>query len=319
MLVPGQLTVEKRATLTGHREPVYALAQGLEPHLILSCGGDGHLVEWNLADPGLGRVVARVPGSVYAIHYDEASGLACVGQNLEGLQWIDIKGGQVAASLHLATGGAPIAIFFIEKVDDLYLVGLSNGELVGVQLEDKPRIAFRLKLTTERLRAGLWLPDQKLFAIGSSDGQVRLIDLKIQEIKHVFTAHSQSVFAMAPHPQGRWLVTAGRDARINAFALDESLGRPFLEEVMSIPAHLYAVNHLALRPDGAMLASCSMDKSVKIWDPNNLQLIKVIDKGRHAGHGTSVNRVLWARFENLLVTCSDDRTLSVWHLSAKHN
>jgi WD40 repeat protein len=57
-----------------------------------------------------------------------------------------------------------------------------------------------------------------------------------------------------------------------------------------------------------------MDKSIKVWDAQNLRLLKVIDKGRHAGHGTSVNKLLWTSFNNQLLSASDDRTISAWDL-----
>jgi WD40 repeat protein len=81
-----------------------------------------------------------------------------------------------------------------------------------------------------------------------------------------------------------------------------------------VAAHLYAINDLALSPDAKYLASASMDKSIKVWDAQNLRLLKVIDKGRHAGHGTSVNKLLWTSFNNQLLSASDDRTISAWDL-----
>ena len=58
-----------------------------------------------------------------------------------------------------------------------------------------------------------------------------------------------------------------------------------------------------------------MDKSIKVWDAETFQLLKVIDKARHAGHGTSVNRLLWTNHNNLLVSASDDRSISIWDLT----
>ncbi len=81
-----------------------------------------------------------------------------------------------------------------------------------------------------------------------------------------------------------------------------------------IPAHLFAINHLAFRVDGAFLATASMDKSIKIWQADTFRLVKVVDRARHAGHGTSINKVLWLAESNLLVSASDDRTVSVWEL-----
>jgi WD40 repeat protein len=45
-----------------------------------------------------------------------------------------------------------------------------------------------------------------------------------------------------------------------------------------------------------------------------MQLLKVIDKARHAGHGTSVNKLWWSSFNNQLISASDDRSISVWEI-----
>jgi WD40 repeat protein len=57
-----------------------------------------------------------------------------------------------------------------------------------------------------------------------------------------------------------------------------------------------------------------MDKSIKVWDGHTYQLLKVIDKGRHAGHGTSINKVIWSHFRQQIIAISDDRTVSIWEL-----
>jgi WD40 repeat protein len=60
-----------------------------------------------------------------------------------------------------------------------------------------------------------------------------------------------------------------------------------------------------------------MDKTIKIWDLHTFQLLKVIDRSRHAGHATSVNKVLWTDHAGQLLSCSDDRKISVWDLDFK--
>ena len=47
---------------------------------------------------------------------------------------------------------------------------------------------------------------------------------------------------------------------------------------------------------------------------HTFKLLKVIDKARHAGHGTSVNKLLWTGHEELLISAGDDRAISVWDL-----
>ena len=60
-----------------------------------------------------------------------------------------------------------------------------------------------------------------------------------------------------------------------------------------------------------------MDKAIKVWDAKTFKLLKVIDKARHAGHGTSVNKLLWMNYKDTLVSCSDDRTISLWDINFK--
>jgi WD40 repeat protein len=85
--------------------------------------------------------------------------------------------------------------------------------------------------------------------------------------------------------------------------------------LQDIPAHLFAINHITFSPQGNWFATCSMDKSIKIWDTQHFKLLKVIDKARYAGHGTSVNKLVWTNYQDFLVSGSDDRTLSLWEIT----
>jgi len=117
------------------------------------------------------------------------------------------------------------------------------------------------------------------------------------------------VFTLSYTRDGNFLLSGARDARLKLW--DAESGYMLAEEVA---AHLYAINHLAFSPDGTYFATASMDKSIKVWDARDLKLLKVIDKGRHAGHGTSVNKLLWTPYNNVLLSASDDRTISAWDL-----
>ena len=136
-----------------------------------------------------------------------------------------------------------------------------------------------------------------------------IFDLNTFSLKTRFHAHTNSVFAVGYSPDERYLVTGGRDAHLKVWDATAQYA-----PVHDIPAHMFAINHVAFRADGAFLATASMDKSIKIWQADTFRLVKVVDRARHAGHGTSINKVLWLTEGDWLVSGSDDRTISVWEL-----
>ena len=76
----------------------------------------------------------------------------------------------------------------------------------------------------------------------------------------VLRGHTDEVFAVAFHPDGTRLATAGRDRAV--WLWDLSRG----EEVARLPGHTSYVWSLAFSPDGATLASGSGDTTVRLWD-----------------------------------------------------
>jgi WD40 repeat protein len=151
-------------------------------------------------------------------------------------------------------------------------------------------------------------------AAGYSDHSICIFEADTLKLKKQIDAHTNSVFTVAYTPDGKFLLSAGRDAHLRIWNVEKNY-----EEHEAIIAHLFTINHITFSPDGKYFATCSLDKSVKIWDTATFKLLKVIDKARHAGHGTSVNKLFWTAHENALVSCSDDRTISVWDIKLKRH
>jgi WD-40 repeat-containing protein len=81
--------VTKCYTLTGHRDAVYTLQPSGASNLFFSGAGDGMVVLWNLEDPEIGQLIAKLPNSVYALYYDNRSDLLIAGHNYEGIHFLD--------------------------------------------------------------------------------------------------------------------------------------------------------------------------------------------------------------------------------------
>ena len=296
--------VTKIATLAGHRDAVYALTGGTGG-AVYSGSADGMVVGWDTTDPTRdGELLARVQNSVYALRHLPELGLLVLGHNFQGIQAIDLSQKQL---VH-ATALPPVAIFeivFSESRQRLY-VALGDGTLAVLTVPDF-RLEKLLRLADKSLRCLALHEGRSELAVGSSDTFTRILDLDSLEVKCLLGESTNSVFSVAYSVDGMRLLTAGRDAQIRTW--DVATGYTLTG---SVPAHMYTINHLAFSPDGRYLASCSLDKSIKLWDATTLTLLRVLDRTRAAGHGTSVNRLVWPGAENRLVSCSDDRSLVVW-------
>ena len=300
-----KVQVEKLQAFTGHREGIYNLQPADVPSAFFSSGGDGMVVRWDLDTPDTGDLIARLPRSVYAICYDHSRDAIIAGQNYEGIHVLDWKNKREVGSLQLTRA----AIFDIQILDRHLFVATGDGMLIkvdgtslqilkSVQPGDKSARSMALHLQRNEI------------AVGYSDHYIRVFDADTLEMKFSWAAHGNSVFTLRYTPDGNSLMSGSRDARLKVW--DVSSGYTQAAEVV---AHMYAINHLDFSPDGKHFVTCSMDKSIKVWDMKELKLLKVIDKARHAGHGTSVNRLLWTHHHNQLLSASDDRTISIWNIT----
>ncbi|MBC6411298.1 MAG: WD40 repeat domain-containing protein [Ekhidna sp.] len=294
------ISIKKHNSYLGHTDSIYTLEQ-VSDNEFLSAGADGMVILWNLENPGEGKLIVKAPRSIYSLKYDEEEQFLYVGQNGQGIHKIDFNKKKEVGLINFGQH----QLFDIEVIDDKLWVALAAGELVV--LSKDLQVLSRKKYSSDRIR-NIQVFDNQI-AVSSSDRKIRKINPETFEVTQELTSHKNSVFASKYHPSGKYLASVGRDAHIKVWDVNTNYT---LRE--SIAAHLHTINDLVFRPDGRYFATGSMDKSIKLWDAHNFKLLKVLDKQRHEGHGNSVNALLWMRYNNLLVSCSDDRSISVWEI-----
>jgi len=298
------IQVSKLHTLTGHRDCVYTVVPSSQNSTIFSGSGDGMVVAWDLNAPESGHVIAKLPNSVYALHYHHPSGRLIAGQNFEGIHLLDWENKKEMGSLQLTKA----AIFDIQSVGDDAFIAAGDGFLYKVKLSTLS-ISAKVQASEKSARCIAIHERNGEVAVGYSDHWIRVFDMNTLALKYEWKAHENSVFTVRYSPGGNLLLSGSRDARLKTWDVSAQY-----QQRGEVVAHLFAINHLDFSPDGKHFVTCSMDKSLKVWNFEELKLLKVIDRARHAGHGTSVNKVLWTSHHNQVVSASDDRTLSVWNI-----
>ncbi|MCL1475557.1 serine/threonine protein kinase [Argonema antarcticum A004/B2] len=70
------------------------------------------------------------------------------------------------------------------------------------------------------------------------------------------------------------------------------------------------INSVAISPNGEIIASCSDDKNIKLWNINTGEVISTL-----YGHTNFVKSVAFSPDGTILATGSDDRTIKLWNVS----
>lgn len=299
----SKVLVTRLHSLTGHNDAIYTLAQSSQPHRFFSGAGDGLIAQWDLNDPKNGQLVAKLPNSVYALYHDADNDVLVAGHNYDGIHLLDWQNKKEVGSLQMTKA----AIFDISAFDNKFILASGDGAITTVDAKSLT-ITSRAQLSEKSARCIAVNSTRGEIAVGYSDNFIRVFDTSLR-LMNEWQGHGNSVFTLRYTPDSKFLITGSRDARLKVW----DVGANYIQ-VAEVVAHMYAINHLDFSPDGKHFVTCSMDKSIKVWDTEALKLLKVIDRARHAGHGTSVNKLLWTSFNNQLLSASDDRTISVWQI-----
>lgn len=279
-----------KTVFRGHGVPVYAVAA--EDEWIYSAAGDHFVVRWN---PNTGLQ------DTFTIRLDKAAyALYCAANNL----FIGASNGTLIA-VDPATKkllwennryGHPI-FAITSTIHHQLVVSDSESNLTVYSFSGDKIVSFNLG--AGKIRA-LHANENRLF-VGAEDGSIREFDLTTFNEVNCFRVHQSGVNQILLLNKNE-LLSVGRDGYL--INTDSLTG----QQLFALPAHYQSI--YGLEKVGQQLITCSMDKSIKIW---NIETWKVIQKleAKSGGHKRSVN-ALCAFNEQQFVSCGDDKEVILW-------
>ncbi len=295
--------ITRKNVFTGHRGSVYSIAGPAQQNSFITAGGDGIIAEWLINGTDEGVPLANVGKVVYSIAIEPDGKRVFAGQSDGGIHVIDTDQKKELRLLQLHEG--PVFNIKVFKEHDLLISLGGDGTMVVTQLSDLEPLK-KLKLSQGKLRNMEIL--NGIAAVGTGEGSVKILSIPEWKVIHEFGDHQPgfSVNAIAFSPDGSKLYTGSRDAHLNINDVNEGF-----KLLQSIPAHNYAIYSILFHPDGSVMATCSRDKTIKIWDPETMEVQTRIDKEQFDGHLNSVNALYWHP-DGKLVSAGDDRAVMLW-------
>jgi len=297
--------ITKIATLTGHTGSIYSLISDPEgPQIFYSGSGDGNVIKWDLNNLSQALRIAKVPSNIFSMMLLPQQNKLLVGQMLGGIHVLDLKEKKEERYLAYHRKG----VFDLrENVHNSQLLAAGGDGILSVWNQDFS-LANAIQVSQKSLRQMVFHPTLSMLAVGCSDNTVCILNSGSYKFLHRLHEHLSSVFSVCFSPDGKYLLTGSRDAHLRIWTVQD------FHLQQEIAAHLFTINSIVYSPDGHYFATASRDKTIKIWNAENFELLKVIDKEKFDGHSNSVNKLIWTSHENLLLSCSDDRTVMVWSI-----
>jgi WD40 repeat protein/mono/diheme cytochrome c family protein len=212
---------------------------------------------------------------------------------------------------------APITAMAFSPDGSLLLVGGYHEVLVWNTADGS--LARRIKNVGQRVHAIVFLADKKTIAVGGGEpgrnGEVRLMDFETGQLKGVIGRTSDVVLDLAVQPI---VVAAGEPAKadqptINELAIASADGlirivdTGSMAEVRTIANHADWVTAIAWSDDGTRLVSGSRDKSAKVFDAKNGELLV-----SYSGHAAAVRGVAFLPDGKQVVSTGSDKKLHRW-------
>ena len=304
----SKLQIHKAGTLSGHQNPIFAVENGPEPHMLFTGGNDKGVVQWDLNKMAFERVLYPVKFSVYVLYLIPQTSLLAVGTRDGQVQVVDISTQQVVAKLEHHRHPVFDIKSFHTKPE--LMVSSEDGTVSVWDMSDFS-LLYHFNVAKQTVRTMAISNDERWVVFGTKEGKVKLYNASDYSFVEELAAHTMPVTSLCFSPDGRYLLSGGRDAQLNV------LDTASFSMVTTFTPHLFTVYAIKYHPSLPIFATASRDKSIKIWSADDFRLLRIVsfEKGFDS-HFLSINNIVWNAYKNQLVSVSDDKKAMVWDVVA---
>jgi WD40 repeat protein len=145
-------------------------------------------------------------------------------------------------------------------------------------------------------------PDNKHLLSCSRDKTAKVWDLAAKESVITFPDHQNPVYSVAIKPDGKVGVSGGEDAQVRYWnAVGEG------KQIRAIGGHGKAIWRVVYHPTKPLVATCSTDMTVRLWNPDSGQAVKTL-----SGHTDWVYALAISPDGELLASGAWNGEVRVW-------
>lgn len=290
---------------SGHAGPLYTIAHADKENFIFSGGSDKTIAKWNLDVSEPENFSIKLQHTIYSILYTKASHQLWIGQSQGGIHVVDLENKKEIKWLQSHSKGVFDLLY---NSNNHTVISCSADGTLAIWDAENFSLLSLFHLTKEKVRKASLYLENNLLAVALGNGDICLMDMTNYKEVHSFHAHNLSANVVVFHPSFPLLISGGRDAHLNIWDIQNNY-----KKVDSIPAHNYAIYDIAFHPSFPLFATASRDKSIKLWNAENGTFLEKIERKTHQAHTHSINKLLWVKFKDLLISTGDDSAIISWN------
>jgi len=301
-------TGEERSTLKGHLTQVMDIALSSDGLTLASASYDRTVMLWDLKRKEHLATLGGHTGHVEAVALaPDAKFVASGAENGAVILW-DLSRGQGPNVLAGHDKDVRHAAF---SPDGRTLATASFDSTVKLwDCQDGKELAT-LQAHEGFVVALAFSPLGKTLATAGADKTVKLWNLETRQAKTILTGHY--VMSLSFSPDGGLLAIATGDWRVPQPADLILWDVASSEQRKVLAAHSRAIQFATFSPDGAKLATASLDGTIKLWD-----VATASEQQTLKGHTNAVRSVAFSQDGKTLASVSSDTTVKIWdHATAQ--
>jgi WD40 repeat protein len=149
----------------------------------------------------------------------------------------------------------------------------NNGNEVVVRDLNSGAILFHADSNPVKLITSfVFSSDDKLFAVGTSDGFIQLWDLNSRKLKNTFTVNYGDVTTLTFSPDNELLVSGNEDNSISIIDVATGIILASLRDFS-----INVATKISFSPDGKTLGAATIDRLITLWNTKTFSQLSVLE------------------------------------------
>ncbi|MFN3916196.1 MAG: WD40 repeat domain-containing protein [Flavobacteriales bacterium] len=300
------MEIQLKGSIKTHSQPVYALSEGTMDDCVMTCGSDKYIAQWNIITLTQVEPTIKLELPIYSILLNKENLKLYAGDSSGSIHLICLK--KKTEERHITYHQKGIFKLKLNPSNQhLYACG-GDGKFTiwnSITME----LLRTFQFCDEKIRTISISSDHKYICVGGNDGIAHILETEFYNEIYSSKKFPEAISSSCFSPCGKYLILGFKDAHLAI--LNRADNYTILRK---IPAHYFAIYSIVFSLSGKNFATCSRDKTIKIWDTEKFEVVKRISQPKFAAHTHSVNDLLWLK-EDLLISTGDDRQLLVWKIN----